>query len=230
MLCLKIALKTVLQSRYTQEKIKLIEPILSSVFLVEQTNATKWTHDEYLHQEVHAAILAAGFHPTNYCIKSVLGLRTLVSIHRFVILLGPSGCGKSQVWKNLKHLNERQGIETSSDVIPVQALSSSDMYGSYDPIKNCWVDGILSGILKYQQYKRVAKQKSPYWVVLDGQINASWTAALEMVFCKGNNLELPNAENIEIHTNTKFISETISIRHASPSILSCAGIHYVRSC
>ena len=120
--------------RTQSNNIKSIQLILSTAF--DTASSNELTADsEFLKQEAHATISAAGLHSTKTYVDSLLDFRSLLSVQKMIILLGPSRTGKSQLWRNLSHLNERQGIETRHFIVPVKALSVNEIYGSFNTRK-----------------------------------------------------------------------------------------------
>ena len=226
--CILNSIQKMFGTRVESNNIKSIQLILSTAF--DTASSNELTADsEFLKQEAHATISAAGLHSTKTYVDSLLDFRSLLSIQKMIILLGPSRTGKSQLWRNLSHLNERQGIETRHFIVPVKALSVNEIYGSFNTRKQKWVDGLLTSCLKQQQQQSISISLNPYWVILDGDIDPSWCSPLESSMSKSNKLTLGNSYEISVNDNVKYISESTTLRHADPSTISRAGIYCIRS-
>ena len=196
---------------------------LSACFEKESSKIKESNKIERLKHEIKSAVYAAGLHCDADLILGILHFRELMHQYSSIIIVGESKVGKSSLWSTLSQLNDAQGIETVSVIIPTKAISPEQLYGSFNTSSNLWRDGVFSAQLKLFEK---SPGKAPKWIVLDGNIDQSWEHAMESMLRHNHPLTLQTKEEIHLPETVKLIFEGTTLRNASPSLISTCGIFY----
>jgi dynein heavy chain len=145
-----------------------------------------------------------------------------------VILVGEAGCGKSSIWRSLvaSHNYGRAQSRTVVEPLNPKVLTVNELYGHLSR-ELVWSDGSLTAIMR-----SMSRSLPPYhnhdskWIVLDGDMDGSWTDMLLTVMNQDGALTL-GQDSISLSPSMRLLFEVHSLQNASPASVSRAGIHCV---
>lgn len=98
------------------------------------------------------------------------------------------------------------------------------MFGSVDVATSEWTEGIFA-----QLWRKANKDRKNFtWIVLDGPVDCEWVDNLSSVMDDNRMLTLANNERIPmLRPNCTLLFELSELTHASPAIVSRAGVVHV---
>lgn len=184
---------------------KIFSQVLCSVFQESvppaQSNEVEWASDQDFNRRVS-------------------DLFACVQRSRSVILLGRPFTGKTSALKACARLYKKQNnAEVALHVFNQKCLDYNALVGHKSMNRNVrWIDGVL-----LKTINRASEGGS--WILLDGCIAESWNTGLSSVVEDGT-LCLESLEILKLSESVKFIFETISLKNASPSMVSVSSIFF----
>jgi dynein heavy chain, axonemal len=203
--------------------LRLIADLFPGIDLAPKTNQS-------LREACTEECKSNGLQADETFLSKILQFQELLDIRHSVIILGPAGCGKTNIWKVLA-MARNLGLPKPStvyDVLNPKVLSTDELYG-YMTLAKDWRDGALSII-----FRNMSMNYSPYhhsqtskWLVLDGDIDASWIESMNTVMDDNKVLTLVSNERIAMDASMRLIFEVNSLSNATPATVSRAGILYV---
>ena len=149
------------------------------------------------------------------------------------MIVGKTGSGKSTAWRMLQqsltalhkqHPNQELYAKVHVDVINPLALSSEELYGSFDPNTNEWRDGVLAKTMR-----RVCKDESldQKWILFDGPVDTLWIESMNTLLDDNKLLTLLSGERISMPPQVSLLFEVEDLSQASPATVSRAGMIYL---
>eukprot|EP00961_Rhodomonas_salina_P285370 3856228-Rhodomonas_salina.1 len=141
-----------------------------------------------------------------------------------LIIMGESGAGKSALWKTLAQAKTSAGTRVVVRDVNPQAVSTKDFYGSVSLETREWKDGIFSMLIRELSD---AKDTASKWIVLDGDMDATWTESINTAMDDNRVLTLASNERIYLKANMHLLFEVRDLKHASPTTVSRAGVVHV---
>eukprot|EP00775_Hariotina_reticulata_P007079 gene7079-7292_t len=116
-------------------------------------------------------------------------------------------------------------FQVHAHVLAPQAVSLSELYGSYSPVTHDWTDGLASSIVR----AAVADASSNmHWVMFDGPVDPSWIESMNTVLDDNRLLCLSNGERIKLdEQRLRMMFEVEDLAHASPATVSRCGMVYM---
>ena len=163
-------------------------------------------------------------------VSKVIQYQEILHVRHSVMLLGPAGCGKSTVWKALAachNVGQVKPVTVYEGVNP-KAVTSDELYGTMTKTKE-WKDGIIAVIFRNMS-KEMNGYKSSHihkWVILDGDIDATWIESMNTVMDDNKVLTLVSNERIPFAPSMRMILEIQDMKHASPATVSRGGVLFI---
>lgn len=87
-----------------------------------------------------------------------------------------------------------------------------------------WKDGLLSKTMR--SLGEIA-DTNPKWLVMDGDIDATWIESMNSVMDDNKILTLASNERIPLLSHMRMLFEIRDLKFASPATVSRAGILYI---
>jgi len=158
----------------------------------------------------------------------VVGMLGILGVRHCMFIIGPSGCGKTEVWKTLMDSLKAQGEDGAWEQANPKAVTSDELYGTMSKTKE-WKDGLIAVIFRNMSkemngYKGSHKHK---WVILDGDIDATWIESMNTVMDDNKVLTLVSNERIPFSPTMRMILEIQDMKHASPATVSRGGVLFI---
>eukprot|EP00929_Paragymnodinium_shiwhaense_P077081 TRINITY_DN3967_c0_g2_i2.p1 TRINITY_DN3967_c0_g2~~TRINITY_DN3967_c0_g2_i2.p1 ORF type:complete len:4576 (+),score=1729.31 TRINITY_DN3967_c0_g2_i2:93-13820(+) len=162
-----------------------------------------------------------------FVIKTV-GMLGILAVRHCMFIIGPTGCGKTEVWKtlmdSLKSINQDGMWEQANP----KGVTSDELYGIMTKTKE-WKDGLIAVIMRNMSkemngYKSTHQHK---WVILDGDIDATWIESMNTVMDDNKILTLVSNERIPFTPTMRMILEIQDMKHASPATVSRGGVLFI---
>lgn len=145
-----------------------------------------------------------------------------------MFIIGPSGCGKTEVWKTLMEALRARGEDGQWEQANPKAVTSDELYGTMSKTKE-WKDGLIAVIFRNMS-KEINGYKSSHqhkWVILDGDIDATWIESMNTVMDDNKVLTLVSNERIPFSPTMRMILEIQDMKHASPATVSRGGVLFI---
>ena len=169
------------------------------------------------------------FECTSTFVRKCKQLSDALDVRHSTLLLGPAGSGKTVCREMVGAARERMGsdgrrAQLQVHTIDPKACTLNDLYGHM--AKNVWNDGILSWCMRtmindeHEGHEGAGER----WLVLDGDIEASWVESLNTVMDDNKMLTLANNERIKLGDHSRLVFEVDSLAYVSPATVSRVGI------
>ncbi|CAE8597984.1 unnamed protein product [Polarella glacialis] len=162
-----------------------------------------------------------------FIIKTV-GMLGILGVRHCMFIIGPSGCGKTEVWKTLLEALRSRGEDGQWEQANPKAVTSDELYGTMSKTKE-WKDGLIAVIFRNMS-KEMNGYKSTHvhkWVILDGDIDATWIESMNTVMDDNKVLTLVSNERIPFSPTMRMILEIQDMKHASPATVSRGGVLFI---
>jgi len=162
-----------------------------------------------------------------FVIKCV-GMFGILGVRHCMFIIGPTGCGKTEVWKTLLAARKEVGEDGQWEQANPKAVTSDELYGTMTKTKE-WKDGIIAVIFRNMS-KEMNGYKSSHihkWVILDGDIDATWIESMNTVMDDNKVLTLVSNERIPFAPSMRMILEIQDMKHASPATVSRGGVLFI---
>eukprot|EP00931_Biecheleriopsis_adriatica_P107676 TRINITY_DN819_c0_g1_i4.p1 TRINITY_DN819_c0_g1~~TRINITY_DN819_c0_g1_i4.p1 ORF type:complete len:2563 (-),score=618.44 TRINITY_DN819_c0_g1_i4:48-7736(-) len=162
-----------------------------------------------------------------FIIKTV-GMLAILGVRHCMFIIGPSGCGKTEVWKTLMDALRARGEDGAWEQANPKAVTSDELYGTMSKTKE-WKDGLIAVIFR-NMCKEINGYKSTHlhkWVILDGDIDATWIESMNTVMDDNKVLTLVSNERIPFTPTMRMILEIQDMKHASPATVSRGGVLFI---
>merc|ERR1719160_2219514 len=109
-----------------------------------------------------------------------------------------------------------------------KGVTSDELYGTMSKTKE-WKDGLIAVIMR-----NMSKEMNGYrashqhkWVILDGDIDATWIESMNTVMDDNKILTLVSNERIPFSPSMRMILEIQDMKHASPATVSRGGVLFI---
>jgi len=161
-------------------------------------------------------------------IIKVVGMIGILGVRHCMFIIGPTGCGKTEVWKTLLAAREEVGEGGAWEQANPKAVTSDELYGTMSKTKE-WKDGLIAVIFRNMS-KEMNGYKSSHihkWVILDGDIDATWIESMNTVMDDNKVLTLVSNERIPFTPTMRMILEIQDMKHASPATVSRGGVLFI---
>jgi dynein heavy chain len=164
---------------------------------------------------------------SQFIIKTV-SMVSILEVRHCMFIIGPTGCGKTEVWKTLMESQRSIGIDGAWEQANPKGVTSDELYGTMSKTKE-WKDGLVAVIMRNMS-KEMNGYKSSHvnkWVILDGDIDATWIESMNTVMDDNKVLTLVSNERIPFSPTMRMILEIQDMKHASPATVSRGGVLFV---
>merc|ERR1719424_871021 len=164
-----------------------------------------------------------GLQPDPGFIQKMVGLLDILSVRHCCFIIGPTGCGKSETWKSLLDAVRAIGQEGLWEQVNPKAITSDELYGTMSKSKE-WKDGAIAVIMRNMS-KEINGYKSSHlhkWIILDGDIDATWIESMNTVMDDNKILTLVSNERIPFRPPCHVVVCCSSTRQ------TLAGSHMLR--
>lgn len=145
-----------------------------------------------------------GLQPDSGFIDKVVDFLDILKVRHCCFIIGPTGAGKTEIWRSLE--------------MSLIAIGEGE-----------WKDGAISVIMRNMS-KEIGGYKSTHlhkWVVLDGDIDATWIESMNTVMDDNKVLTLVSNERIPFTPTMRMLLEIQDMKHASPATVSRGGVLYI---
>ena len=120
------------------------------------------------------------------------------------------------------------GQDSMWEQVNPKAITSDELYGTMSKSKE-WKDGAIAVIMRNMSkeingYKASHKWK---WVILDGDIDATWIESMNTVMDDNKVLTLVSNERIPFTSTMRMLLEIQDMKHASPATVSRGGVLFI---
>jgi len=169
-----------------------------------------------------------GLQPDPQFIIKVVGMIGILGVRHCMFIIGPTGCGKTEVWKTLLDARKEVGEDGAWEQANPKAVTSDELYGTMSKTKE-WKDGLIAVIFRNMS-KEMNGYKSSHihkWVILDGDIDATWIESMNTVMDDNKVLTLVSNERIPFSPSMRMILEIQDMKHASPATVSRGGVLFI---
>ncbi|CCK69240.1 dynein heavy chain KNAG_0C01270 [Huiozyma naganishii CBS 8797] len=164
--------------------------------------------------------------PTKNFVQKCVQLYEITKTQPAVILVGKAGSGKTETWKTVLAAKSKiEHIQNVPYIIDSKVLSKEELYGSLNRATLEWKDGIFTSIIRANQNKSALDPDNPnVWIVLDSDMDPSYSETINSVLDDNKILTLPNGERLPVPSNVRFIFETSELIHATPATITRCGL------
>jgi len=162
-----------------------------------------------------------------FIIKTV-SMIGILEVRHCMFIIGPTGCGKTEVWKTLMEAQKKIGKDGMWEQANPKGVTSDELYGTMSKTKE-WKDGLIAVIMRNMS-KEVNGYKPSHvnkWVILDGDIDATWIESMNTVMDDNKVLTLVSNERIPFTPSMRMILEIQDMKHASPATVSRGGVLFI---
>eukprot|EP00931_Biecheleriopsis_adriatica_P003888 TRINITY_DN10563_c0_g2_i1.p1 TRINITY_DN10563_c0_g2~~TRINITY_DN10563_c0_g2_i1.p1 ORF type:complete len:2985 (-),score=661.93 TRINITY_DN10563_c0_g2_i1:306-8801(-) len=160
-------------------------------------------------------------------VDKVVDFLDILKVRHCCFIIGPTGAGKTEIWKSLKGALQRSGEDCMWEQVNPKAITADELYGTV--IKGEWKDGAISVIMRNMS-KEINGYKPSHlhkWVVLDGDIDATWIESMNTVMDDNKILTLVSNERIPFTPTMRMLLEIQDMKHASPATVSRGGVLFI---
>jgi dynein heavy chain len=161
-------------------------------------------------------------------IIKVVGMLGILEVRHCMFIIGPTGCGKTEVWKTLMDSMRSIGKDGLWEQANPKGVTSDELYGTMSKTKE-WKDGLIAVIMRNMS-KELGMYKPTHvnkWVILDGDIDATWIESMNTVMDDNKVLTLVSNERIPFTPTMRMILEIQDMKHASPATVSRGGVLFI---
>lgn len=169
-----------------------------------------------------------GLQPDQQFIIKTVGMLRILEVRHCMFIIGPTGCGKTQVWKTLMDSLKDVGEDGMWEQANPKGVTSDELYGIMTKTKE-WKDGLVAVIMRNMSKEQNGYKKSHKWkwVILDGDIDATWIESMNTVMDDNKVLTLVSNERIPFSPTMRMILEIQDMKHASPATVSRGGVLFI---
>jgi dynein heavy chain len=161
-------------------------------------------------------------------IVKVTSLLDILMVRHCCFIIGPTGCSKTECWKSLLDALREIGQEGLWEQVNPKSITSDELYGIMTKTKE-WKDGAIAVIMR-----NMSKEMNGYkpshvhkWVILDGDIDATWIESMNTVMDDNKVLTLVSNERIPFTPTMRMLLEIQDMKHASPATVSRGGVLFI---
>jgi dynein heavy chain len=169
-----------------------------------------------------------GLQPDAQFVIKTVGMLGILEVRHCMFIIGPTGCGKTEVWKTLMESLKASGKDGMWEQANPKGVTSDELYGTMSKTKE-WKDGLIAVIMR-----NMSKEMNGYkpshvnkWVILDGDIDATWIESMNTVMDDNKVLTLVSNERIPFSPTMRMILEIQDMKHASPATVSRGGVLFI---
>ncbi|EFN79036.1 Dynein heavy chain 10, axonemal [Harpegnathos saltator] len=112
-------------------------------------------------------------------------------------------------------------------VLPEQACTVVELYGTLEPTTRDWIDGLLSSIFREVNRPVNSDHDERRYILFDGDVDPLWIENMNSVMDDNKLLTLANRERIKLLDHCSLLFEVGDLQYASPATVSRAGMVYV---
>lgn len=188
--------------------------------------------DQQFHTVLNNAAAELQLQMNPYLLEKVVQLDESFGIYMGIIILGETCVGKSiliqlleTTYTLLSEQNE-QYIPIDKYVICPKTLTTSELWGSYNPENNDWTEGLIEQVFKQAC---VRAKEHEQWIVFDGNVDSTWIENMNSALDETRTLCFDNLKRIKLNSLYHILFETTDISLASPSSISKCGIVYMET-
>jgi hypothetical protein len=135
-------------------------------------------------------------------------------------VMGPPASGKSMLLSTISAVVSKLRSPSKLYRVNPKALTSSQLFGSFDPKTGDWSDGVLVSL-----WRRAGRRKTDHnAIVLDGPVDSVWIENLNSVLDDTRVLTLASGERLPLPPNLRIVFEVDHLRNASPATVSRLGL------
>ncbi|CAE8644925.1 unnamed protein product [Polarella glacialis] len=160
-------------------------------------------------------------------VLKVADLLDILQVRHCCFIIGPTGCGKTETWKSLSGALKSTNQDCVWEQVNPKAVTSDELYGTI--AKGEWRDGAISVIMR-NMCKEINGYKASHqhkWIVLDGDIDATWIESMNTVMDDNKVLTLVSNERIPFTPTMRMLLEIQDMKHASPATVSRGGVLFI---
>jgi len=161
-------------------------------------------------------------------VQKVQGLLDILHVRHCCFIIGPTGCGKTECWMSLMKACQAVGQDGVWEQVNPKAITSDELYGTMSKTKE-WKDGAIAVIIRNMS-KEINGYKPSHvhkWLVLDGDIDATWIESMNTVMDDNKVLTLVSNERIPFTPTMRMLLEIQDMKHASPATVSRGGVLFI---
>ncbi|CAE7303949.1 ODA4 [Symbiodinium necroappetens] len=172
-------------------------------------------------------VKARGLQPDGGFLDKVVDFLDILKVRHCCFIIGPTGAGKTEIWRSLEMALIAIGEDCKWEQVNPKAITADELYGTIE--KGEWKDGAVSVIMRNMS-KEMNGYKASHlhkWVVLDGDIDATWIESMNTVMDDNKVLTLVSNERIPFTQTMRMLLEIQDMKHASPATVSRGGVLYI---
>jgi len=184
--------------------------------------------DPEFDKEISIVTKERGLQADPVFIVKVSSLYGILDVRHCCFIIGPTGCGKTETWKTLLETCKHKGIDGMWEQANPKAVTSDELYGTMSKTKE-WKDGLIAVIMRNMSKEQNGYKSSHInkWVILDGDIDATWIESMNTVMDDNKILTLVSNERIPFTPTMRMLLEIQDMKHASPATVSRGGVLFI---
>eukprot|EP00435_Cladocopium_sp_Y103_P059660 s217_g21.t1 len=173
-----------------------------------------------------------GLQPDPGFIDKVVDFLDILKVRHCCFIIGPTGAGKTEIWRSLEMSLIAIGEDCRWEQVNPKAITADELYGIFQKarsgsgIRGEWKDGAISVIMRNMS-KEIGGYKSSHlhkWVVLDGDIDATWIESMNTVMDDNKVLTLVSNERIPFTPTMRMLLEIQDSSRQQPTASGTAAV------
>ena len=155
-----------------------------------------------------------------------------INVRHGLMLVGAAFSGKSKVIECLARAlcilhDVGDLVKATYYKLNPKSITSSQLYGLFDPDTKSWTDGVLPIIMR--ECASDADVRERKWVIFDGPVDAIWIENMNTVLDDNKKLCLTTGEIIKLTNWMTMMFEVEDLAVASPATVSRCGMVYLET-
>ena len=185
-----------------------------------------------LEEAIKEAILEKNLIPEKAFIHKCIQLFDTINVRHGLMLVGAAFSGKSKVIECLARAmcilhGVGDFVKASYYKLNPKSITSSQLYGLFDPDTKSWTDGVLPIIMRECAADSETRERK--WVIFDGPVDAIWIENMNTVLDDNKKLCLTTGEIIKLTNWMTMMFEVEDLTVASPATVSRCGMVYLET-
>lgn len=219
--------------KFLQDDLPLFDAILRDLFPGVVSEPEPYRYD--LEEAARTAAADYELQAEAPFIQKVLQLYDLMLVRHGFMLVGQPMSSKTATMQVLTLALQRLHVKSAGDdrwlpvysvVMYPKAMTTGELYGSFDKTSHEWTDGVLAAKFRAAATGQLGGSHTRKWIVFDGPVDAQWVENMNTVLDDNKKLCLMSGEIIKMPKTMSMVFETLNLAAASPATVSRCGMVY----